>query len=108
MWALPLGDQVRLGAGGGVSFNHVQTESVGTESGLEADLFPPNAGILGFVALISAAVTPVAKVPLRLTGGFGVHWVNFNTCPGSDPPPYDPYCGMDSLREIELGLSWVF
>jgi len=51
MWALPLGDQVRLGAGGGLSFN---------------------------------------------------------TCSGSNPPQYDPYCGMEPFREIELGLSYFF
>ena len=108
LWALPLGDRVRLRAGGGLSFNHVTAESVGRESGLDADLLAPNAGIIGFTALISAAVTPVSAIPVKLTGGFGVHWVNFNTCSGNEPPQYDPFCGMDSLREIELGLSYAF
>jgi len=108
MWVLPLGDQVRLGAGGGLSFNHVSTETVGMESGLSADLLAPNAGIIGYAALISAAVRPLSKVPVRLVGGFGVHWVSFNTCSANEPPQYDPYCGMDSFREIELGLSYAF
>jgi hypothetical protein len=108
MWAPPLWDRVRLGAGGGLSFNQLTTASVGTESGLEADLLAPNAGIIGFTALISAAVTPVSTLPVKLTGGFGVHWVDFSTCSGNDSPRYDPYCGMASFREIELGLSYVF
>jgi hypothetical protein len=108
MWALPLGDQVRLGAGGGLSFNHVTTETVGIESGLEADLLAPNAGIIGFTTLISAAVTPLSSFPLSLVGSFGVHWVNFKTCSANDPPQYDPYCGRESFREIELGLSYSF
>ena len=106
--AVPLGGQVRLGAGGGMSFNHVNTESVGTESGLRADLLSPNAGVLGFSALFSVAVMPIRAVPVLLTGGFGVHWANFDTCSATDPPQYDPYCGRDSLREIELGLSYMF
>ena len=91
-----------------MSFNHISTESVGTESGLQADLLAPNAGIIGYAALISAAVKPLSGVPVKLVGGFGVHWVNFNTCSANEPPQYDPYCGMDSFREIELGLSFAF
>ena len=107
-WALPVGDQVRLGAGGGLSFNHISAESVGAESGKQADLLSPNAGIIGFSALLSAAVMPVPKVPVRLTGGFGLHWVNFDTCSANDPPQYSPFCGMETVREIELGLSYAF
>jgi len=108
LWAIPLGDQLRLGAGGGLSFNHVTAESVGTVSGLDADMLAPNAGIIGFSTLITAALTPLSTVPVSLTGGFGVHWVNFNTCSGNQPPQYDPFCGMESFKEIELGLSYSF
>lgn len=104
----PLGDKVRVGAGGGLSFNHVNTEAEGTVSGLEADLLAPNAGIIGFSALVTARVTPVSTLPLSLGGGIGIHWVNFNTCSGNDPPQYDPYCGMAPFREIELGISYAF
>ncbi len=108
MGVLPLGDRVRLGAGGGMSLNHLTARSVGVESGLDADLLAPNAGILGFSALLSAALSPVSGIPVRITGGFGVHWVNFNTCSGNDPPQYDPFCGMEPIREIEMGLSYAF
>ena len=108
MWAVPLGEQVRLAAGGGLSFNHVKAEAMGTESGLRADLLAPNAGIIGFSTLISAAVRPVSSVPVRMNVGFGVHWVNFNTCSANDPPQYDPFCGMEAVRELELGVSYVF
>ena len=107
-WALPIGDQVRLGAGGGLSFNHLTVESVGIESDFQADLLAPNAGIVGFAALLTASVIPVSSVPVRLNGGFGVHWVNFDTCSANDPPQYDPFCGMDTFKEIELGLSFTF
>jgi hypothetical protein len=105
---VPLGDLVRLGAGGGLSFNHISAETVGTVSDLEADLLAPNAGIIGYNTLLSATVTPLASIPLQLTGGFGIHWVDFNTCSGDDPPQYDPFCGMEPFREIELGLSFSF
>ena len=91
-----------------MSFNHLTTESFGMESGLLADLLAPNAGIIGFAALVSAAVTPIPSVPVRFFGGFGLHWVNFSTCSAEDPPQYDPYCEKASLREIELGVSYFF
>ena len=97
-----------MGAGGGLSLNHLAIESVGIESDLQADLLAPNAGIVGFAALLTASVMPVSSVPVRLTGGFGVHWVNFDTCSANDPPQYDPFCGMDTVKEIELGLSYAF
>ena len=108
MWAPSIGERVRLGVGGGPSFNHIDAESVGTESGLDADLLAPNAGILGISTVLSAYVAPLSKVPLRVLGAFGVHWVNFDTCSANEPPQYDPYCGMESFREVELGLSYAF
>jgi len=101
-------DRLRLGAGGGVSFNHVDTEAVGLVSGQLADLLAPNAGIIGFSTLVSATLHPVPSLPVRLSGSFGIQWLNFNTCSANDPPQYDPYCGMDSLKELEVGLSFAF
>ena len=103
-----LGDRAVLGAGGGPSFNHVNAESVGTVSGLEADLLAPNAGIIGFQALVSLSLLPVRRVPLHVNGGVGVHWVNFHTCSANDPPQYDPYCRREAFREIEVGVSYLF
>ena len=108
MVRVPVGGMARLGAGGGVSLNHIKTEAIGTQSNLDADLLAPAAGIIGFSALFSAAVIPVSSLPLELTGGFGVHWVNFDTCSGNDPPQNDPYCGMQPMKEIELGLAFRF
>lgn len=103
-----LGEQLRVGLGGGLSFNSLAADAVGAESGLEADLLAPNAGIIGFTALFTAAVTPLARVPVSFTGTFGLHWVNFSTCSGEDSPPYEPYCGMEAFKEIELGLVLAF
>ena len=108
MVAPDLGEKLRLGLGGGLSFNSLAAEAVGVESGLEADLLAPNAGIIGFAALLTAAVTPVSRVPVSFTGSFGLHWVNFSTCSGEDSPPYEPYCGMDAFKEVELGLAYSF
>ena len=90
-----------------MSFNQVSAESVG-ESGLDADLLAPNAGQIGYHALLSAAVTPVRGLPVSLTGGISVHWVGFNTCSGNDPPQYDPFCGTSVFREIEAGVAYAF
>ena len=108
MVKVPIGGILRLGAGGGLSFNHVSIESVGTVSNLDADLLAPNAGIIGYNTLLHATVKPVASMPLLLTGGIGVHWVDFNTCSGNDPPQYDPFCGMKPFQELELGLTFSF
>jgi len=108
MVRLPLGEFVRLGVGGGLSFNHISTEAQGTVSDLEADLLAPNAGIIGYNSLLSAKITPVPTVPLSITGGLGFHWVDFNTCSANDPPQYDPYCGMERFRELEVGLTLNF
>lgn len=108
MVAPDLGEQLRLGLGGGLSFNSLAAEAVGVESGLQADLLSPNAGIIGFTVLFTAAVIPVSRVPLSFTGAFGLHWVNFSTCSGNDPPQYDPYCDMEKFQEIELGLAYTF
>lgn len=101
-------DRLRLGAGGGVSFNHVDTEARGVVSGRLADLLAPTAGHIGFSTLVAATLHPFFSLPVRLTGSYGVHWVNFNTCSANDPPQYDPYCGGETFRELELGFSLVF
>jgi len=101
-------DRLRLGAGGGVSFNHVDTEARGVVSGRIADLLAPNAGLIGFSTLVSATLHPFFSLPVRLTGSYGVHWINFNTCSANEPPQYDPYCGKASFKELEMGLSLVF
>ncbi len=101
-------DRLRLGAGGGVSFNHVETEALGAVSGRVADLLAPNAGIIGFTTLVSATLHPFFSLPVRLSGSYGVHWLNFNTCSANDPPQYDPYCGREAFKELEFGLSLVF
>jgi hypothetical protein len=108
LFRFPFGDVVRLAAGGGLSFNHVNTEAVGIVSNLDADLLAPNAGIIGLTGLVTAAIHPLRSVPLKLTGGLGIHWANFYTCSGNDPPQYDPYCGAERFTEIELGLAFAF
>jgi len=84
--ALPVGGWLRLAMGGGLSFNHIDAESVG-ESGMKADLLSANAGQIGILALLNAAIRPLEGAPLSLTGGVGMHWVDFNACSGEDPPP---------------------
>ena len=101
-------DRLQLSAGGGLSFNQVSGESVGKDSGRQADLLAPNAGVIGYGALITAAAAPAKAFPLRVFGGFGLHWVGFDTCSANDPPQYDPFCGRESFQEVEFGLSYAF
>jgi hypothetical protein len=54
------------------------------------------------------AKIPVGGIARLGAGGFGVHWVNLYTCSGNDPPQNDPYCGMQPMKEIELGLAFRF
>lgn len=97
----------RLGLGAGGSFNQIRAEATGV-SGRVADLLSPNSGQLGFLALLSAAVTPVPRIPVRVSGTVSGHWVNFRSCSANDPPQYAPFCGTDRFEEFELGLSYTF
>lgn len=105
--AIRLGRFAELGLGGGVSFNHVKPEAVDLHGG-PADLLVTNTGQIGYLASLSATDAPSRRVPILLVGGFSGHRMRFNGCSGEDPPQYDPFCGWTTLREIELGLSYVF
>ena len=89
-----------------MSFSSLTATTVG-ESGSDADLNLPLTGQLGVVALLSADVSPLASVPLKLTGTLSRHWVNFNAC-ASLEEIYDPFCGVTAYREIAVGLSYSF
>ncbi|MFC1662393.1 hypothetical protein ACFL3S_13235, partial [Gemmatimonadota bacterium] len=102
-----LGGRFRIGAGAGGSFNQIAAEATGV-SGRIADLLSPNSGQLGFLVLLSAAVAPVPRIPMRVSGTASGHWVNFRSCSENDPPQYDPFCGTSFFREVELGLSYAF
>lgn len=97
----------RLGVGAGGSFNQINAAATGV-SGRVADLLAPNSGQLGFLVLLSGAVTPVPRIPVRVSGTVTGHWVNFRSCSDNDPPQYSPFCGTDRFEEIELGLSYAF
>lgn len=104
---LHLGDHLRLGAGGGLSFSQVNASAVGVSGG-KADMLVPNAGQIGYHVILSALIKPLQEVPLGMVGGFTMHWVDFKACSGEDPPQYDPFCGTTPFREIELGLAYSF
>ena len=99
------GDYLRLGLGGGGSFNQVGVDAVG-ESGLMADFLENGAGQLGVHGSLSLAIAPYPSIPLRITGDFTGHWVNFSVCSGEDPPQTDPLCDPATFKEVSLGLSY--
>lgn len=105
---LDLGEMVQLGAGGGVSFNSVNSTATG-DSGRRADLLVPNTGQLGRQATLVLSVAPVAGVPVRLVGSYALHWVRFRGCASLEDRTsgYDPFCGTDRFREIQVGASFL-
>ena len=105
--AFRLGGWAEIGIGGGLSFNHVNPEAVDL-TGWPADMLVPNTGQIGYLASVSATLAPPVNLPILLVGGFTNHWIDFNGCSGEDPPQYDPFCGWEPIREVELGLSFVF
>ena len=102
-----LGRWVEIGPGAGLSFNHVNPEATDL-TGWPADMLVPNTGQIGYLASLSATLAPPFSFPILFTGGFTNHWIDFNGCSGEEPPQYDPFCGWKPIREIELGLSFVF
>lgn len=105
--ALRLGRIAEIGLGGGVSFNHVNPEAFDL-TGWPADMLVPNTGQIGYLAAVSATLALPLGIPILVVGGFTHHWINFNGCSGEDPPQYDPFCGWEPMREIEVGLSYAF
>lgn len=104
---LVLANWIRVGVGGGLSFNQVDASSVG-ENGMRADLLAPNSGHIGYLAIGEAQWIPFPGLPLRIDGSVSEHWVDFNTCSGETPPQYDPFCQTARFTEFELGGSFVF
>ncbi|MGW8266182.1 MAG: hypothetical protein ACWGSQ_07425 [Longimicrobiales bacterium] len=105
--AFRVGPWAEISLGGGMSFNSVKPEAVDL-TGWMADMLVPNTGQIGYLASLSATLAPLRRTPVMLVGGYTHHWVNFNGCSGEDPPQYDPFCGWGILKEMELGLSYVF
>lgn len=105
---LDLGDMVQLGAGGGVSFNSVNSAATG-ESGRRADLLVPNAGQIGRQATLVLSVAPFRGVPVRLVGSYALHWVRFKGCASAEDATsgYAPFCGTERFREIQVGASFL-
>lgn len=101
------GKSLRMGFGGGLSFNDVNASIIG-ESGQRADLLAPKTSQVGYLALLSLDYVLPLPFPIRLSGGITSHWVQFHTCSGSNPPQYDPFCTMSRFQEGELGLSMAF
>jgi hypothetical protein len=100
-------DALQIGAGGGVSFNQVSVEAIGTATGRKANLDAPRTGQIGYQGMASVAFTPVERVPLTAIGQFTAHWVNFRNCVSYEDV-YDPYCGVYLFKEVSLGLAWKF
>jgi hypothetical protein len=97
---------VRIGTGGGFSFNSLSIQSLG-ESGREANLTYPRTGQMGLLAIISFAVKPFYDFPLTLSGSTASHWISFNNCVTAEEL-YGPFCGTTRFQELEVGLSLVF
>jgi len=105
--AVRVGSMAEISLGGGLSFNTVKPKAFDL-TGWTADMLVPNAGHLGYLASLSATLAPLRGAPVLLVGGYTHHWVDFHGCSGEDPPQYDPFCGWGILKEMELGLSYVF
>ena len=102
-----LGNYLRLGLGGGLSFNDLNARRM-SEDGRRADLLAPKTGLVGYLALVSAEAIPFPGLPIRLTGDLVNHWIHFHTCSGSNPPQYDPFCKISRMSEVEIGLAISF
>lgn len=102
-----LGSSLRVGFGGGFSFNSIKAASR-ADDGRKGDLLVPKTGQLGYLALLSADLILLPGFPVWLSGGLNSHWVHFHTCSGSDPPQYDPFCSISRFGEAELGLTIAF
>jgi hypothetical protein len=104
--SIQLGDKLRMGAGGGVSFSSLDATSLG-ESGRLANLEVPNTGQLGYQALASLSLTPFPTVPLSVVGSVTSLWVNFHACVTYEDI-YDPFCGKSRFDEFSAGLAYRF
>lgn len=106
--AVRFGEILRVGAGGGLSFNSVSASARGS-SGRPADLDTPNAGQIGYLGMVSVDLTPVSSIPLRLVGTATTHWVDFEGCadPTDATSGYAPFCGVDRFGELTVGLSYA-
>jgi hypothetical protein len=103
MRALRLKDVARIGAGLGISLNSIHVDATGV-SGQRADLELPLTGEIGYLAMLHLSLSPVPSLPFRITAGLQRHWVHFEAC--SDPPIYAPFCGIDTFREAEVGITY--
>jgi len=99
---------VEVSGAAGLSFNQLTATSTG-ESGWRADLHMPNAGQIGYLASVSAALTPIRGVPVKLVGRVSAHRIRFRGCvsPEDRTSGYAPFCGWEGFTEIELGASVV-
>jgi len=68
----------------------------------------PKTGQLGYLALLKLDLVLPLPLPIRLSGGFTIHWIQFHTCSAYTPSQYDPFCTMTRFQEGELGLSVAF
>lgn len=107
MRALPLGDRLRVDVSAGATFNSLRVTATG-ETGRPADTAVPSSGNLGLLGTVGLAVTPVPSVPLTLRAMGALHWIKFNGCESQNDPTsgYDPFCGTDRFREIQIGLTY--
>jgi hypothetical protein len=109
MRAVLPGEPVRLGIGGGLSFNALSGSADG-RSGRRADFHVPNGGQIGYLALLSLDVSPLASLPVRLRGSYASHWVRFRGCVDPEDPTASvnvPFCGNPRFDELSVGLTWV-
>ncbi|MCG6957959.1 MAG: hypothetical protein LJF04_18360 [Gemmatimonadetes bacterium] len=103
MRAVRLKSIARIGAGLGISMSSIHVEATGV-SGQRADLERPLTAQTGYLAMLHVSVSPVPSLPFRITAGLQRHWVHFKSC--ADPPTYDPFCGIDTFREAEVGIAY--
>ena len=98
-------DGVRLGVGGGISLNHLDSRIDG-ESGRIAWAFIPRGGQVGGVALASLRLGPLDGIPFTVAVNATRHWVNLDGCV-AEPTRYDPFCGTQRFQTLELEVGYA-
>jgi hypothetical protein len=91
---------------GGVTLSQL-TATDRTASRRASDLFANPSGQWGVVLLAGAQLRPLPAVPLTVNAAFGNHRMRLTSC-GEYAWDYSPFCGTTDIREVRIGLSYMW
>ncbi|CAN5522367.1 hypothetical protein BH24GEM3_BH24GEM3_01410 [soil metagenome] len=97
--------RVRLGLGGGRSLSRVNADIRGKESGRTLGLVMPEDRQHGSFLLVTADLQRILGTPLFLSSTASGHTVRFDGCATDS---YIPFCGTQTITELQLGLGYRF